>query len=35
MAQNGGIIGPVKCVSTPQTKINTFIESSTFKKTNC
>ena len=32
---NGGIIGPVKCISTSQTKTETFTASGTFQKTNC
>ena len=36
MAQgNGGIIGPVKCISTPQSRTETFTSTGTFQKTNC
>ena len=32
---NGGIIGPVKVVCTPSTKVTTFTSSGTFQKKNC
>ena len=32
---NGGIIGPVKVVCTPSTKITTFTATGTFQKKNC
>ena len=32
---NGGIIGPVKVVCTPSTKIHTYTDSGTFQKKNC
>ncbi len=32
---NGGIIGPIKVVCTPSTKVTSFTESGTFKKKNC
>ena len=35
MAQNGGIIGPVKCLSTPVTKVTSFTSSGTFNRANC
>ena len=35
MAQNGGIIGPVKCLSTPTTKVTSFTSSGTFNRANC
>ena len=35
MAGNGGIIGPTKVISTPQTKTTTFTSSGTFSKLNC
>ena len=35
MAQNGGIIGPVKCLSTPTTKVTSFTSSGTFNVANC
>jgi hypothetical protein len=35
MAGNGGIIGPLRVVCTPATKITTFTSSGTFQKRNC
>ena len=35
MAQNGGIIGPVKCVSTPTTKNTTVTGTGCFTRHNC
>ena len=32
---NGGLVGPVKVVCTPSTKVTSFTSSGTFKKTNC
>ena len=32
---NGGLIGPVKVVCTPSTKVHTYTSSGTFKKKNC
>ena len=32
---NGGIIGPIKVVCTPSTKVTTFTASGTFQKQNC
>ncbi len=32
---NGGIIGPVKCISTPVTKVTSFTASGTFNAYNC
>jgi hypothetical protein len=32
---NGGIIGPVKCISTPVTKVTSFTASGTFNRANC
>ena len=32
---NGGIIGPVKVVCSPQTVVRTFTSTTTYKRTNC
>ena len=32
---NGGIIGPIKIVCTPSTKVHTFTADGTFQKKNC
>ena len=32
---NGGIIGPVKCISTPVTKVTSFTASGTFNAATC